>query len=99
MNLYGPLTGCTVARYSANFPLTTLIQNPTTVAATTTSKFLILLGGLSDALLPTPYTSPLAAACSRMGFAFVNPTLRSSSLQFGFGSLDDDVSDLEVRMD
>ncbi|GMH65269.1 hypothetical protein TrRE_jg7595 [Triparma retinervis] len=30
-----------------------------------------------------------------MGFAFVNPTLRSSSLQFGFGSLDDDVSDLE----
>lgn len=95
MNLYGPLTGCTVARYSSNFPLTTLIQYPTQKPLSTTSNYLILLGGLSDALLPTPYTAPLAAACTSNNFAFVNPTLRSSSLQFGFGSLDDDVADLE----
>ena len=93
MNLYGPLVGCTVARFSPNFPLTTLIKPPST--SSSSSSFLILLGGLSDALLPTPYTHPLAETCSNHDVTFVNPVLRSSSLQFGFGSLDDDVADLE----
>mmetsp|Transcript_13342 Transcript_13342/g.27235 ORF Transcript_13342/g.27235 Transcript_13342/m.27235 type:complete len:295 (+) Transcript_13342:97-981(+) len=91
MNLYGPLVGCSVARYSHSFGLTTLIKP----GSSPSSDYLILLGGLSDALLPCPYTVPLADACTSNNVTFVNPLLRTSSLQFGFGSLDTDVSDLD----
>ena len=58
-------------------------------------KAAVLLGGLSDGLLACPYAPPLAKALEALGYATVQPVLRSSYAQFGFGSLDNDVEDLE----
>ena len=41
------------------------------------------------------YAPPLAKALEALGYATVQPVLRSSYAQFGFGSLDNDVEDLE----
>ena len=59
-------------------------------------KAAVLLGGLSDGLLACPYAPPLAKALEALGYATVQPVLRSSYAQFGFGSLDNDVEDLEA---
>ena len=88
-DLYGPLTGCTAARYSSKNCCTTLVQ------PANSNSYLVMLGGLSDGLLPTPYTSLLASKCAENSWNFVNPILRSSYNQFGFGSLDEDVEDLD----
>ena len=58
-------------------------------------KAAVLLGGLSDGLLACPYAPPLAEALEALGYATVQPILRTSYAQFGFGSLDNDVEDLE----
>ena len=58
-------------------------------------KAAVLLGGLSDGLLACPYAPPLAKALEALGYATVQPILRTSYAQFGFGSLDNDVEDLE----
>ena len=59
-------------------------------------KAAVLLGGLSDGLLACPYAPPLAEALEALGYATVQPILRTSYAQFGFGSLDNDVEDLEA---
>ena len=58
-------------------------------------KKCILLGGLSDGLLPVPYTSLLEEACHKHNWSLVQPVLSSSYLGFGNGSLDRDVQELE----
>ncbi len=58
-------------------------------------KKCILLGGLSDGLLPVPYTSLLEKACHKHNWSLVQPVLSSSYLGFGNGSLDRDVQELE----
>jgi pimeloyl-ACP methyl ester carboxylesterase len=88
---YGPLP-CTCVPFSSSYPLTALISSPP--APCPTPSYLVLLGGLSDSSLPTPYTLPLANMCKDQGWHFANPSLRSSALQFGFGSLDNDAEDL-----
>ena len=55
---------------------------------------LVVMGGLTDGLLPTTYTPPLAAAVAAEGWATVQPLLRGSYCQFGTGGLDRDVEDL-----
>jgi len=57
-------------------------------------KKLIQLGGLSDGLLACEYVPRLANALEARGWSVVQPVLRSSYMQFGFGSLDNDVEDV-----
>lgn len=57
-------------------------------------RFLVVMGGLTDGLLPTAYTPPLAAAVAKEGWSTVQPLLRGSYCQFGTGGLDRDVEDL-----
>jgi hypothetical protein len=86
---YSPLQGY-LTRYSPSYPLTTFIQP----SPTPSPNYAILLGGLSDSLLPCPYTAKLGEMCKEVGYNFVNPVMRSSGLQFGFCSLDSDAEDL-----
>lgn len=55
---------------------------------------LIVLGGLSDGMLPCPYVPQLGHALAAEGWSLVQANLRSSYNQWGFGSLDQDVEDL-----
>jgi acetyl esterase/lipase len=69
-----------------------------TAAATRTVRSpnkLILLGGLSDGFMPTPYATPLTAACEQMGWSVVQPVLSSSYTGFGHGSLERDSQELD----
>lgn len=65
----------------------------------------ILLGGLSDGLLPMPYSSPLAQALcgaeteTSQQWSLVQPILSSSYTGFGHGSLDQDVAELDELID
>jgi pimeloyl-ACP methyl ester carboxylesterase len=62
---------------------------------------LILLGGLSDGFMPTPYAAPLTAACAQMGsssWSVVQPILGSSYTGFGHGSLNRDSEELDALL-
>jgi alpha-beta hydrolase superfamily lysophospholipase len=70
----------------------------TTIAgggAELSSNKCILLGGLSDGLLPVPYTQRLADACQEHDWSLVQPILSSSYLGFGHGSLQRDCEELQ----
>lgn len=54
----------------------------------------ILVGGLSDGLIPTPYTKDLETACHDVGWSLVQPTISSSGLGFGHGMLTRDTDEL-----
>ena len=54
----------------------------------------ILIGGLSDGLVPTPYTKKLEEACHVQGWSLVQPVISSSYLGFGNGSLDRDTNEI-----
>ena len=58
------------------------------------SKKCILLGGLSDGLLPTPYAQDLERECRMLGWSFVMPILSSSYLGFGNGDLARDTQEI-----
>jgi len=58
------------------------------------TKKCILLGGLSDGLIPTPYSKPLESACHNQGWSLVQPVLSSSYLGFGNGSLERDSTEI-----
>jgi Protein of unknown function (DUF1749) len=55
----------------------------------------VLLGGLSDGLMPVPYTSHLNDACRRSDWSLVQPVLSSSYLGFGHGSLARDTREID----
>uniref|UniRef100_A0A7R9WYK8 DUF1749-domain-containing protein n=1 Tax=Craspedostauros australis TaxID=1486917 RepID=A0A7R9WYK8_9STRA len=54
----------------------------------------ILIGGLSDGLIPTPYTKSLESACHNLGWSLVQPVLSSSYLGFGNGDLGRDTDEI-----
>jgi hypothetical protein len=58
----------------------------------------ILIGGLSDGLIPTPYTSDLEKECHTLGWSLVQPLISSSYLGFGNGSLSRDTEELGMLM-
>lgn len=58
----------------------------------------ILIGGLSDGLIPTPYTKDLEAACHDIGWSLVQPILSSSYLGFGHGTLKRDTEEIGSLM-
>lgn len=69
----------------------------TTTSSTATisnNKKCILLGGLSDGLIPVPYTKLLEECCMEHGFTLVQPILSSSYTGFGHGTLDRDCTEL-----
>jgi hypothetical protein len=70
----------------------------TATAASHAPNKLILLGGLSDGFMPTPYATPLTAACEQMGWSVVQRILRSSYMGFGNGSLVRDSEELDEWM-
>lgn len=64
-----------------------------------TTKKCILLGGLSDGLIPTPYTSLLERTCHSLGWSLVQPIISSSYLGFGNGSLARDTEEMGMLME
>jgi hypothetical protein len=58
----------------------------------------ILLGGLSDGLLPVPYTQRLEEVCCQHQWSLVQPILSSSYTGFGHGSLQRDCDELQELM-
>ena len=67
------------------------------IEASTIRNKCILLGGLSDGLMPVPYTvNLLEEACydPKDSWSLIQPILSSSYLGFGHGSLDNDVAEL-----
>ena len=60
---------------------------------------LVVLGGLSDGMLACPYVPQLSSALAAEGWSVVQPNLRSSYMQWGFGSLTEDVDDLTALLD
>ena len=55
----------------------------------------ILLGGLSDGLIPTPYAKQLEHVCHSLGWSLVQPILSSSYLGFGNTSLENDSIEIQ----
>lgn len=73
-------------------------QSEQIVSSTTqSSNKCILLGGLSDGPIPTPYAKLLEEKCHSLGWSLVQPILSSSYLGFGHGSLSRDTDEL-VRL-
>ena len=60
----------------------------------------ILIGGLSDGPIPTPYTKLLEEECHTIGsWSLVQPILSSSYLGFGHGSLARDTAELNKLLE
>jgi Protein of unknown function (DUF1749) len=59
----------------------------------------ILIGGLSDGLMPVPYTTHLESEIAKHDWSLVQPILSSSYTGFGHGSLDRDVAELDELID
>jgi hypothetical protein len=98
---YGTFSG-SLFQYSRNLVAFESIPSSSATAIPTTTVLpklpackCILIGGLSDGLIPTPYTKDLEEACHSLGWGFVQPILSSSYLGFGNGSLDRD--SIEIR--
>jgi len=62
------------------------------------SQCLILLGGLTDGLLTLPYAERLSSKLESLSkpYSLVQPLLRSSYLQFGLHTIDNDAEDLKT---
>ena len=65
-----------------------------TLSQSSCNQKCIVLGGLSDGPIPTPYTKQLEQSCHTMGWSLVQPILSSSYLGFGHGSLSRDTNEL-----
>mmetsp|Transcript_23577 Transcript_23577/g.52268 ORF Transcript_23577/g.52268 Transcript_23577/m.52268 type:complete len:339 (-) Transcript_23577:159-1175(-) len=63
------------------------------------SKKCILIGGLSDGMLPVPYTGILEEACHQNGWSLVQPLISSSYLGFGHGTLERDCREIEQLLE
>ena len=75
-------------------PTPTTSPSSTTTTKQQPQRKCILLGGLTDGLLPVPYGHLLYEACHQHGFSVVQPILSSSYTGFGHGTLDRDAQEL-----
>ena len=96
---YGSFTG-TLFQYARNLVAFESfsphsVGNQNNEACHPPKKKCILLGGLSDGLIPTPYTKKLETACHDLGWSLVQPVLSSSYLGFGHGSLERDTEEIK----
>lgn len=101
---YGVFTG-QLFQYSTNPSLIAFESSPRPAqvgrktAPHSTGNKCILLGGLSDGPIPTPYTKLLEEKCHSMGWSLVQPILSSSYLGFGHGSLSRDTDEIVSLME
>ena len=65
------------------------------------SRCLILLGGLTDGLLSLPYVERLSTKLESLSkpYSLIQPLLRSSNLQYGWHTIDHDIQDLQKLID
>lgn len=75
-----------------------LPSNTADAATSLHPKKCILIGGLSDGLLPVPYTQDLADACHDASWSLIQPVISSSYTGFGHGSLQRDCDELQELM-
>jgi pimeloyl-ACP methyl ester carboxylesterase len=97
---YGTFAG-DLFQYARNlvaFESSSPSSSSSSLLQTTNSKKCILIGGLSDGLIPTPYTQNLEQACHDLGWSLVQPILSSSYLGFGNGSLQQDSTEIGELM-
>jgi len=77
-------------------------SNPALIAfesASQSNNKCILIGGLSDGPIPTPYSKLLEEKCHSLGWSLVQPILSSSYLGFGHRSLVSDTDEITQLMD
>jgi len=62
------------------------------------SRCLILLGGLTDGLLSLPYVERLSSKLDLLSkpYSLIQPLLRSSNLQYGWHTINNDIEDLKT---
>jgi len=62
------------------------------------SRCLILLGGLTDGLLSLPYVERLSSKLELLSkpYSLIQPLLRSSNLQYGWHTINNDIEDLKT---
>ena len=94
---YGTFEG-SLFQYHRNLVAFESIPKPFQEENTLPDKKLILIGGLSDGLIPTPYTLKLQDVCFENNWSLVQPILSSSYLGFGNGSLNRDTEELVELM-
>lgn len=92
---YGVFSG-TLFQYSSNPSLIAFESLP---LDDTRKNKCILIGGLSDGPIPTPYTKLLEEECHNLGWSLVQPVLSSSYLGFGHGSLVRDTNEIGKLLD
>ena len=65
------------------------------------SRCLILIGGLTEGLLSLPYVEKLSSKLESLPnpYSLIQPLLRSSNLQFGWHSIDTDIEDFKALLD
>ncbi|CAF3160003.1 unnamed protein product [Rotaria socialis] len=65
------------------------------------SRCLILIGGLSDGLLSLPYVERLSSSLESLSdpYTLIQPLFRSSNLQYGWHTIDDDIEDLKTLIE
>ena len=100
---YGVFSG-QLFQYSVNPSLIAFESSPSTTSPllatpSSCSSKCILLGGLSDGPIPTPYTKLLETKCHSLGWSLVQPVLSSSYLGFGHGSLSRDTDEIMSLME
>ena len=69
--------------------------------ALSSPRCFILIGGLTDGLLSLPYAEKLSWALQSQPqpYSLIQPLFRSSNLQYGWHTIDDDVEDLQRLID
>lgn len=91
MSPYGSFQG-TLFQYKT-FPSLVAFESNPPVTPSCPNKC-ILIGGLGDGLIPTPYTKDLERICHESGWSLVQPILSSSGMGFGHGTLSRDTDEL-----
>jgi alpha-beta hydrolase superfamily lysophospholipase len=64
-----------------------------------TPNAMVLLPGLTEGQLSLPWTTRIADTIAQRGWSTVHPTISSSYLGFGTGSLERDTSELDLLLD
>uniref|UniRef100_A0A7S4NAA7 AB hydrolase-1 domain-containing protein n=1 Tax=Odontella aurita TaxID=265563 RepID=A0A7S4NAA7_9STRA len=96
---YGTFSG---ELFTYRSPMPSLIafeSSPPSLAVSDCKNKCILLGGLSDGPIPTPYAKALETKCHELGWSLVQPVLSSSYLGFGTGTLGRDTAELCELLD
>jgi pimeloyl-ACP methyl ester carboxylesterase len=63
------------------------------------SRYVIFLGGYVGGLLSIPYIERLDELLSQLSYTLIQPLFRSSNLQYGWHTIDNDIEDLQNLID